>query len=75
VRNEQSHFNDYNPKNSLPKEITENLRPQGNWYYPNTKEWLRPDLNHPEPIPPRWDYGTPDGKTYRKFPDGSFEIK
>jgi len=28
VRNEQSHFNDYNPRNSLPKEITENLRPQ-----------------------------------------------
>ena len=28
VRNEQSHFNDYNSRNSLPKEITENLKPQ-----------------------------------------------
>jgi hypothetical protein len=48
---------------------------QGNWYNPDTKEWLRPDLNHPEPIPPHWDYGAPDGKTYRIFPDGTFEIK
>lgn len=28
VRNEASHFNDYAPKNSLPDEITENLKPQ-----------------------------------------------
>ena len=28
VRNEKSHFNNYNPRNSLPKEITENLKPQ-----------------------------------------------
>ena len=28
VRNEKSHFNNYNPKNLLPKEITENLKPQ-----------------------------------------------
>ena len=48
---------------------------QGNWYNPNTKEWLRPDLNHPEPIPPHWDYGAPDGKTYRIYPDGTFESK
>ena len=28
VRNEKSHFIDYNLRNSLPKEITENLKPQ-----------------------------------------------
>ena len=28
VRDENSHFNDYNPRNSLPKEITENIKPQ-----------------------------------------------
>ena len=28
VRDENSHYNDYNPRNSLPKEITENLKPQ-----------------------------------------------
>ncbi len=28
VRNEQSHCTDYHPKNTLPKEITENLSPQ-----------------------------------------------
>ena len=48
---------------------------QGNWYNPSTKEWLRPDLNHPGPIAPHWDYGAPDGKTYRIFPDGTFEVK
>ncbi|SMC80615.1 polymorphic toxin type 37 domain-containing protein [Papillibacter cinnamivorans] len=47
----------------------------GNWYNPNTKEWLRPDLNHPEPIAPHWDYGASNGKTYRIFPDGTFEVK
>jgi hypothetical protein len=47
----------------------------GNWYNPGTKEWLRPDLNHPGPILPHWDYGASDGKIYRIFPDGTFEMK
>ena len=28
VKNEPSHFKQYNPKNSLPQEITDNMRPQ-----------------------------------------------
>lgn len=28
VRADKSYFNDYNPKNTLPKEITQNLKPQ-----------------------------------------------
>jgi hypothetical protein len=48
---------------------------QGNWYNPETNEWLRPDLNHPEPISPHWDYGAPDGKTYRIYPNGTYELK
>ena len=47
----------------------------GNWYNPDTKEWLRPDLNHPESVKPHWDYGSPDGKVYRIFPDGTYELK
>ncbi len=29
---------------------------QGNWYNPETGEILHPDLNHPNPIGPHWDY-------------------
>ena len=44
---------------------------QGNYYNPNTGETFRPDLNHPAPIPPHWDYRAPDGTWYRIMPDGS----
>jgi RHS repeat-associated protein len=43
----------------------------GNWYNPKTGESLRPDLNHPEPIGPHWDYKDPSGKWWRIFQDGS----
>lgn len=43
----------------------------GNWYNPKTGESLRPDLNHPKPIGPHWDYKDPSGKWWRIFPDGS----
>jgi len=29
----------------------------GNWFKSETKEWLRGDLDHPDPIGPHWDYG------------------
>ena len=44
---------------------------KGNWTTPNTGESLHPDLKHPEPYGPRWDYKSPDGKWYRIFPDGT----
>lgn len=44
---------------------------QGSWYNPKTKESLHPDLNHPGPIGPHWDYKAPDGKNFRLNPDGS----
>ncbi|WP_068471246.1 polymorphic toxin type 37 domain-containing protein [Candidatus Protochlamydia phocaeensis] len=49
---------------------------EGNWANPKTKEWLRPDLDHPEPKKPHWDYG---GRTfpeeYRLFLDSIWELK
>jgi Bacterial toxin 37 len=49
--------------------------PSGNWYNPNTGESLRPDLDHPEPIGPHWDYRAPDGTWYRWFPNGGLSPK
>ena len=35
---------------------------KGNYYNPITKESLHPDLDHPAPIGPHWDYIDPTGK-------------
>jgi hypothetical protein len=43
----------------------------GNWYNPKTGESLRPDLEHPKPIGPHWDYRDPSGNWWRIFPNGS----
>ena len=43
---------------------------KGNYTNPNTGESLHPDLNHPNPIGPHWDYKDPFGKWWRLFPDG-----
>ena len=48
---------------------------KGSWYNPKTGESLRPDLDHPQPIGPHWDYKDPNGIWYRLFPDGSIEPK
>ena len=41
-----------------------------------TKEILRPDLDHPEPKGPHWDYISPKfPHGTRLYPDGSWEIK
>lgn len=48
----------------------------GNWYNPETGEWLRPDLEHPDPILPHWDYGIRGEDTsYRIFGDDSYAPK
>jgi RHS repeat-associated protein len=44
---------------------------QGNYVNTKTNETLRPDLNHPAPIKPHWDYTDPSGKQWRIFQDGS----
>jgi len=43
----------------------------GNYYNPKTGESCRPDLDHPKPIGPHWDYKSPAGDWYRIHPDGS----
>jgi RHS repeat-associated protein len=44
---------------------------KGSWYNPQTGESLHPDLEHPDPIGPHWDYRDPNGKDRRIFPDGT----
>ena len=46
---------------------------RGAWYNPETGESLHPDLNHPEPIGPHWDYRASDRSFWRIFPDGRVE--
>jgi RHS repeat-associated protein len=38
---------------------------KGAWYNPKTGETLHPDLNHPDPIGPHWDWIDPNGKQHR----------
>ena len=44
---------------------------KGNWFNPTTGEMFHPDLNHPAPIGPHWDYTDANGIEYRIMPDGS----
>jgi len=48
---------------------------EGSWYNPKTGESLHPDLNHPGPIGPHWDYKDPSKRTWRVYPDGRVEPK
>jgi hypothetical protein len=48
---------------------------KGNWVHPDTEEWLRPDLEHLDPIKPHWDYGGDFPDRYRLFLDGTWEVK
>lgn len=48
---------------------------RGNYHNPDTGESYRPDLDHPDPIGPHWDYHGPDGEKGRFYPDGSYEPK
>ena len=41
---------------------------EGSYYNPETGESLHPDLNHPEPIKPHWDYKAPGQEWIRLFP-------
>jgi Bacterial toxin 37 len=47
----------------------------GNWVNTGTGETLRPDLGHPAPIGPHWDWKDPTGKWWRIYPDGRIEPK
>jgi RHS repeat-associated protein len=43
---------------------------QGSWYNPKTGESVHPDLEHPQPIGPHYDYKDRQGNNWRIFPDG-----
>ena len=43
----------------------------GNYYNTQTGESLRPDLSHPMPVGPHWDYKDSAGKWWRIFKDGT----
>ena len=45
---------------------------EGNWYNPDTKEILHPDLNHPDPIGPHWDFRDALKQWWRIFKNGIF---
>jgi len=48
---------------------------RGSWYNAETKESIHPDLSHPEPMKPHWDYENADKEEARLFTDGTWEWK
>ena len=42
----------------------------GNWYNPNNGQTLRPDLNHPPPKDPHWDWNVPGKGKFEIYKDG-----
>ncbi len=47
----------------------------GNWVNKKTGNWLHPDLNHPKPIGPHWDYGDSKGNKWRVDKNGNMTPK
>jgi len=43
---------------------------EGSWFNPGTGESLHPDLTHPDPIGPHWDYNRPGGGNGWRVPPG-----
>jgi RHS repeat-associated protein len=48
---------------------------EGSWYNPTLGESLHPDLDHPKPLKPHWDYDGPNGEKARLNTDGTWEWK
>ena len=50
---------------------------KGNYYNPKTDESWHPDLDHPKPIGPHWDYNYrgSGSQGWRVFPDGKIVPK
>ncbi|KAG9591451.1 hypothetical protein KCV01_g11476, partial [Aureobasidium melanogenum] len=47
--------------------------PRGGWYNPEQKWTLHPDLEHPEPIGPHWDWVDENKSQYRLTPQQPFD--
>ena len=48
---------------------------RGNYHNPETGESWHPDLDHPEPVGPHWDYRDPSGTWWRIGPGGNISLK
>ena len=63
----------YNPRypgnnpNRIPDGFNNRNNPNANYYNPSTRQTLRPDLNHPEPIDPHWDWKDSNGDWWRLY--------
>lgn len=63
----------YNPRypgnnpNKIPDGFNDRKNPNANYYNPRTKQSLGPDLNHPEPIGPHWDWKDSNGDWWRIY--------
>jgi hypothetical protein len=66
---------DFDDPDKTPEGYRERRTPDGNYWNPYKKEWLRPDLKHEPPIGPHWDWGQRGGKVWRIFPDGTIRPK
>jgi RHS repeat-associated protein len=48
---------------------------RGAWVSPDGSQSLHPDLNHPPPVKPHWDYRDPLGTFWRCYEDGRIELR
>jgi DNA-binding CsgD family transcriptional regulator len=64
---------DFDDPDKTPEGYRERRTPDGNYWNPKTRESLRPDLDHPPPIGPHWDWRRRPDNWWRIFRDGSIE--
>ena len=63
----------YNPRypgnnpNRIPDGFNDRVNPKANYYNPKTGQSLHPDLQHPAPINPHWDWKDSNGVWWRLY--------
>ena len=63
----------YNPRypgnnpNRIPDGFIDRVNPKANYYNPKTAQSLHPDLQHPAPINPNWDWKDSNGVWWRLY--------
>lgn len=63
----------YNPPypgrnpNKIPDGFNDRVNEHANYYNPKTDQSLRPDLSHPEPYGPHWDWKDSNGQWWRLY--------
>ena len=63
----------YNPPypgrnpNKIPDGFNDRVNEHANYYNPKTDQSLRPDLSHPEPYGPHWDWKDSNGVGWRLY--------